>query len=282
MEHLSEAKDAAPEAKAPEAMTAAEKAAWEKDMAAWKKAGLPLDVIASLETLLHTAATPYTSPDALLASVDSGAIAPLRGSWVVKLHERGGKLERRQDLPPEAFWTAAELRSIVGKLGEDYALLFVALSYRWLSKDHPDPEGFHLAIVAAVAKLYMKADHRFGSFSPLTAAFRGAGLGAPDFALFWDFASLYQKPRVGNDEALFFPGLKASNIWYGHEGTACWMQKELPEGFAFEPHLAQDYDVGLVLCRGGHLGRDQGGRTPPRPLSANGRGDGAGLRRGFL
>lgn len=36
-------------------------------------------------------------------------------------------------------------------------------------------------------------------------------------------------------------GQKASNVWYGDEQTVCWIQPELPFGFAFEPHLAQTY-----------------------------------------
>ena len=52
---------------------------------------------------------------------------------------------------------------------------------RWLSKDHPDPDRFHLAIVAAVARLYM---HENSKHSPLSAAFKAKGLGAPDFACF--------------------------------------------------------------------------------------------------
>ena len=56
-----------------------------------------------------------------------------------------------------------------------------ALRSRWLSKGNPDPDGFHLEIVAAVARLYMHADKRA---SPLTAAFEDKGLGEPDFALF--------------------------------------------------------------------------------------------------
>ena len=160
---------------------------------------------------------PHFGPNALLASVESGAIAPLRGTWTVALHERGGRLQRRQDLPPEAFFSAKELRELVNMLGDDYGVLFVALSYRcvrargvclvcealrnfvcisrrrsrcvwsfvvrWLSKDHPDPDGFHLSIVAKVAKLYMAHD---GRDSPLTLAFQLKGLGAPDFALFWE------------------------------------------------------------------------------------------------
>ena len=56
-----------------------------------------------------------------------------------------------------------------------------ALRSRWLSKGNPDPDGFHLKIVAAVARVYM---HKDINKSPLTAAFKAKGLGEPDFALF--------------------------------------------------------------------------------------------------
>ena len=74
---------------------------------------------------------PHMGPEALLDSVASGAIAPLKGSWLVALEARGGRLARRQDLPAEAFFSAAELRRLVEALGDDYGLLFVALSYRY-------------------------------------------------------------------------------------------------------------------------------------------------------
>ena len=169
---------------------------------------------AALERLLQPvdkAAPPHFGVDALLDSVASGAIAALKGSWVAELQARGGKLPRRQDLPPQAFWTAKELRKLVKALGPDYALLFVALSYRCMTKDHPDPHGFHLAIVARVARLYMHSDP---DCSPLTAAFKAAGLVAPDFALFWDFASLFQHPRTPAEDKLFLPGLRASSTPY--------------------------------------------------------------------
>ena len=61
-----------------------------------------------------------------------------------------------------------------------------------LTKDHPDPDRFHLKIVAAVAKLYLDGGTKVGinssgKGSPLAAAFERAGLGAPDFAFFQDF-----------------------------------------------------------------------------------------------
>ena len=60
-----------------------------------------------------------------------------------------------------------------------------------------------------------------------------------------DFCSLYQKPRSASEEPLFLPGLRASNVWYGHELSVCWMQTELPEGFAEkmkEAGLAETYE----------------------------------------
>ena len=57
-------------------------------------------------------------------------------------------------------------------------------------QEHPDPKGFHLSIVAHVAKLYLSTekDPVFGDFrSPLAEQFVAKGLGEPDFAFFQDF-----------------------------------------------------------------------------------------------
>ena len=47
--------------------------------------------------------TAYEDYDVLLQSVESGAVAPLRGSWLLKTYRNGGRLARRQDLPPMPF-----------------------------------------------------------------------------------------------------------------------------------------------------------------------------------
>jgi len=194
---------------------------------------------------------PYFDVETLLASVESGAIAAVKGTWLVGLHKRGGRLSRRQDLPPEAFWSAGELRRVALALGDEFGVLFVALSYRWLTKEHPDPDGFHLGIVASVAELYLNprgwTKYGLDHYSQLTAAFKKHGLGLPEFALFWDFASLHQPPRTDAEAKLFPKGLQNSNVWYGHARTVVWMQSELPEGFAArmrasEPPLAETYE----------------------------------------
>ena len=182
----------------------------------------------------------YFDPEALLESIANGSIALVRGRWVVAHFEAGGKLMRRQDLPPKAFFTVDELRKLVAALGDDWGLLFVAVSYRWLTAIHPDPDAFHLNIVAEVAKLYLKSEKEDVVFScsPLVDAFERAGYrrDEADFGLMWDFMSLHQKPvdggeRTPEEAALFKLGLGALPIWYGHAETVMWMQPELPAGF---------------------------------------------------
>jgi len=205
----------------------------------------------SVASAAAAAPNPYFDVETLLASVESGAIAAVKGTWLVGLHKRGGRLSRRQDLPPEAFWSAGELRRVALALGDEFGVLFVALSYRWLTKEHPDPDGFHLGIVASVAELYLNprgwTKYGLDHYSQLTAAFKKHGLGLPEFALFWDFASLHQPPRTDAEAKLFPKGLQNSNVWYGHARTVVWMQSELPEGFAArmrasEPPLAETYE----------------------------------------
>ena len=118
-----------------------------------------------------TQASHYFGFEALIESVASGAIAPLRGRYLLELRARGGRIVRRQDLPAEAFWTAAELRELyaaaTAALGdgderdEALGLLFAALSYRWLAKGEPDPDGFHLERVANFLASYVGEENKY-------------------------------------------------------------------------------------------------------------------------
>ena len=194
----------------------------------------------------------FFSAEALVASVANGAIALLRGRWIVALHERGGRLERRQDLPTEAFLSVDELRRLIAALGDNWALLLVAISYRWLTAVHPDPDGFHLSIIAQVARLYLKGRITDAHSSPLVQAFELAGLSSDeaDFGMLWDFGSLLQHPKSGKrteeESRLFKQGLGALPMWYGHEATTMWMQPDLPDGFGERMaalELAETYEA---------------------------------------
>ena len=49
----------------------------------------------------------------------------------------------------EAGLDSLEITDLARMLGDEFGVLFVALSYRWLSRGDPDPDGFHLAAARA-------------------------------------------------------------------------------------------------------------------------------------
>jgi hypothetical protein len=100
----------------------------------------------------------------LMRQGGDGSPAPvrlLRLSWLLKQARRGAVLPRRQELPEEAFLSEAEVRALprghVGEWGEtcgcgstddwsaDKPLRIIAISYGWLTPEHPDPDGEQLA-----------------------------------------------------------------------------------------------------------------------------------------
>jgi len=84
----------------------------------------------------------------------------------------------------------------------------LALSYGWLTAAHPEPDG---TTFAAVLK-YLRAE----------PSARACGL-------FWDFASLPQKPRTAEQTAGFGRGLKLMGSCYASiTGTAVLQLKDIP------------------------------------------------------
>ena len=190
----------------------------------------------------------------LIESVDRGLVRPLKGTWLVGLKERGGTLGYCHDLPPEAFWSAAELKRTANALGPEHCgLLFVAVSCRWSASmdcaapeedetapqllHPPDADGRHLATVAAVAKLYLGQSgyhsRSASEKSPLPLAFEIAGLGedAADFALHWPWATL---PAL--DATHHEPSARAAHLvdartamsaslhhWFACAGSVVWL-----------------------------------------------------------
>ena len=49
------------------------------------------------------------------------SVAMLRGSWLINLYESGGRIRRRQELPPEAFISAEELKKLKKREAETLA-----------------------------------------------------------------------------------------------------------------------------------------------------------------
>ena len=83
--------------------------------------------------------------------------------------------------------------------------------WSWKSdpEGHPDPDRFHLTIVAHLVKLFMESSC-------------GTKVDFDDVAMFWDFGSLHQHPRDDIQKELFMKGLAASNIWYASTKSVVW------------------------------------------------------------
>ena len=164
-----------------------------------------------------SAGNAYTTAEGLVPAVQSGALAPLRSSYLKHLVESGEALQKRQDLPEAAFWDVAAFKRLTELEMPMYSIF--ALSYRWLTAEHPDPHGFHLSKVVAFLEVHK--------------AFFGVD---DDCAVFWDFGSLFQPERTPDQKALFREGLRASNVWYGSFYTTVLIQPHLPPGFTATPY----------------------------------------------
>ena len=144
----------------------------------------------------------------------SGEVRPLRGSYLLQLFASGRLLCRRQDMTDDAFFDYNALVHIRERVqdwidtsphaGESKAgiwarfdadaaflTLLAALSYRWLSREHPDPEVFHLRIMAGVirARWTLKVAQTLAFFRENFSCrdvYKYAGMaGDVDLALFW-------------------------------------------------------------------------------------------------
>jgi len=146
----------------------------------------------------------------------SGAVRLLSATWLLEADENY-IIQRRQDLPPEAFVEPEEAANLLEKR---YGV--VVLSYPWLTKSHPDPMGFHLRRV----RQYLSKHVEYFT-------------GIDTVGVFWDFASLPQRgllSSVLDDEELteeergvFKVGVGVLSVLYGGKKTLVIQLTKLPE-----------------------------------------------------
>eukprot|EP00386_Alphamonas_edax_P000058 GDKI01000147.1.p1 GENE.GDKI01000147.1~~GDKI01000147.1.p1 ORF type:complete len:645 (+),score=70.11 GDKI01000147.1:116-2050(+) len=176
--------------------------------------------------------------------IKTGAVALIHGKWLLQYYENNlGKLPHRQQLE-QAQAGAGSGGCIVGweewerfKGLENTKILVV--SYPWLSEDHPDPDSWHLERVATYIHTHLKdkADllerennrqKRLGQESrELIEMFS-----VNEVYVFWDWVSLYQRPRTSEQNDLFRTALSSMDIWYAHEKAHVLVLDQIP------PHAA--------------------------------------------
>ncbi|EOD32920.1 hypothetical protein EMIHUDRAFT_122935, partial [Emiliania huxleyi CCMP1516] len=162
----------------------------------------------------------------------SGAVALLDAQWIIRHAEAGGVLTHRQALPEEAFLSFADLVEATTGAG---GLPVAALSYPWLTKDHPDPRGANLSRVARALKALLTNND--GRITRL--------------GVFWDFGSLHQHPdppngvlRTEEQNALFKQGLSCLGTLYSHQHLFVLRLTSFPDG-----HKAEDQPEGTNVAK---------------------------------
>ena len=169
----------------------------------------------TLEEKLH--AKYYTS-EALLEALADRSTALLRGDWLIRWAKEGRLLPRRQDLPEAAFWNVEDLevgKSIISDVHTFQEITVIAISYCWFSPEHPDPNGVQLQLLAGALEAYHQSTMQWTT---------------PNTAVFLDWCSFHQSPRVGDEEAMFNKALQNTNIWYASAKTRVWCLTKVAEG----------------------------------------------------
>mmetsp|Transcript_67400 Transcript_67400/g.161657 ORF Transcript_67400/g.161657 Transcript_67400/m.161657 type:complete len:521 (-) Transcript_67400:248-1810(-) len=161
----------------------------------------------------------------------------IRAQFLIDWHESGkGSLKRRQDLPAEAFVPHSLLD------GKAEALEIVAVSCAWCTPEHPDPNGYQLAKISSMLRVFLAG--RYSADLDGIALYerckkRGYLFGAGDCAevgVFWDFLSLCQLPRTAEEEASFESALQTMHAWYGHRLITKWVFPGLPQESKRKPY----------------------------------------------
>lgn len=143
----------------------------------------------------------YYSLRSLHDALRGGDTVLIKGTWLHHQWQSGQRLVRRQELPVEAIWTADELVDRADR-GD---VIYVSVSYCWLTREHPDPDGKQLGLLGRVVAQFLE-HHPLG-----------------DLAIFLDWCSLYQQPRSQSEAASFYKSLANVHLWYVHQVSHVWL-----------------------------------------------------------
>ena len=136
------------------------------------------------------------SPEDLIALLEEADIRLVRGEFLLKLHQKSETMIRRQELETQhghaALVSQEELRDwSAGRIKPQIC----SVSHCWESREHPDPFGYQLAILAA-------------------------HIHAADW-FFIDYMSLYQYGRRTDEQYRCFQlAMKHMHVLYAHEFTS--------------------------------------------------------------
>ena len=173
----------------------------------------------------------YTDTAALWEALDSGNVRLVKMSFLIDKSKQSTVLQRRQDLPENAFVSPLFLKSLVAEASPllsdfDGVLPIIAVSACWLSSSHPDPRGEQLRIIG---KALEREAHKY-------RAEAAGGKGFSECGVFWDWVSLHQPEESGedkgrrrpNEQVQYDSALRDMDLWFGHVGTVALLLTQPP------------------------------------------------------
>lgn len=177
----------------------------------------------------------YTQWSTIKSALGHDGVALLNGDFLAKKGHTQNALPRRQEMPQDAYWKQSALVDRIGDANKK-AVAIVAISYCWQSSTHPDPHGAHVALLSALLNEFTGAqggptwhgdigEVRRNKFNDLWQPVQSPA----DVAVFFDWCSLYQRPRGIAEEEAFCRALMEVELWYVHRGTHVWMFTAVPE-----------------------------------------------------
>jgi len=164
----------------------------------------------------------FGNPNSIWDALKGDGVALLRGSFIIEEARWERALPRRQECPADAYISLEELKAIFksSKARPPSArykrLPIVAISYCWHTKQHPDPQGVTLKLIAIKLLEYMQTFAKYG---------------IKEVGVFVDWSSLYQPPYESTEQyKAFKTALATINLWYAHSLTTVFMVTDNPKG----------------------------------------------------
>jgi hypothetical protein len=147
-----------------------------------------------------------------------GDIAVISSAYFEQCWQRGERFEDRGNIPAKFFIKGSDLMKRWKKHGFHF---LVVISYGWLSKEHPDPDLFHLKRLVRIFKeIKARARDKFDYDGEL--------------GIILDFCSLWQetkmKKRTEEQFWSFKRGLQMINLPYCHRDVTAVKLTAVPDG----------------------------------------------------
>jgi hypothetical protein len=183
---------------------------------------------ASKQALKDKIASYQGNPSEVAAIIGAGDVKFLSANWLLDCPDYW-RIARSQDLPREAFLAPEDAEWLYQRLGG-----LVIVSYPWLARNHPDPQGFHFHNLQLYLRVHLQ------HFLGLMKSER-----INDIGVFWDFASLVQPSakgeRTSQEQQILARAMKTIEFLYGGQMSIVVQLKQMPVA-AFENMNRTPYD----------------------------------------